>query len=110
VLGTILPVDGTSVPNGLVRPLVRRQLSVRRSVRTVPGRQARDPVLQRAFSWLAPPARRGGATLLAASISDRVAAAALVGAGILTGDDSGDLRLHPDAAASLLVPSGTADV
>ncbi len=38
--------------------------------------------------------------------AEQVAAGALVGAGILTTDDTGDLALHPDAAVSLLVPAG----
>jgi len=52
-----------------------------------------------------PPTGRGGRHMLAGSNAERVAAASLVGADILTTDDVGDLALHPDAAASLLVPS-----
>jgi hypothetical protein len=47
--------------------------------------------------------RRGGRHLLARSNAEKVAAAALVGARILTTDDAGDLALHRDAATSLLV-------
>jgi transcriptional regulator with XRE-family HTH domain len=53
-----------------------------------------------------PPAERAGRHMLARSNADKVAAASLVGARILTTDDVGDLALHPDAAASLLVPIG----
>jgi hypothetical protein len=42
----------------------------------------------------------------ARSAADKGAGAALVGAAVLTTDDVGDLALHPDAAASLLVPAG----
>ncbi|MGY1810644.1 helix-turn-helix domain-containing protein [Blastococcus sp. SYSU D00669] len=52
-----------------------------------------------------PSAGRGGHHMLARSNADKVAAASLVGACILTTDDSGDLALHHDAAASLLVPA-----
>lgn len=51
-----------------------------------------------------PAAGRGGRHMLARSNADKVAAAALVGAGILTTDDNGDLALSGDAAVSLLVP------
>jgi len=56
---------------------------------------------------VAPPSRRGGHHLLARSNADKVAAGALAGAGILTSDDVGDLRLTGDAAVSLLVPAPT---
>ncbi|WP_324273777.1 hypothetical protein [Blastococcus brunescens] len=52
-----------------------------------------------------PASRRGGPHMLAKSNPDKVAAAALIGARILTTDDVGDLALHPDAALSLLVPN-----
>lgn len=55
---------------------------------------------------VAPSAGRGGRHMLARSNAEKVAAGALVGAGILTTDDTGDLALHPDAAVSLLVPAG----
>lgn len=52
---------------------------------------------------VAPSAERGGRHMLARSNAEKVAAGALVGADILTTDDTGDLALHPDAAVSLLV-------
>lgn len=52
---------------------------------------------------VAPPAGRGGRHMLAKSNAEKVAASSLVGAGVLTTDAAGDLSLHPDAAASLLV-------
>lgn len=55
---------------------------------------------------VAPPAGRAGRHMLARSNAERVAAGSLVGARILTTDEVGDLALHPDAAASLLVPTG----
>ena len=51
-------------------------------------------------------AGRAGRHMLARSNAERVAAGSLVGARILTTDEVGDLALHPDAAASLLVPTG----
>lgn len=54
---------------------------------------------------VAPPGGRAGRHMLARSNAERVAAGSLVGARILTTDDVGDLALHPDAVASLLVPA-----
>jgi hypothetical protein len=42
--------------------------------------------------------------MLVRSNAEKVAAGSLAGAGILTDDDVGDLRLTDDAAVSLLVP------
>jgi hypothetical protein len=42
--------------------------------------------------------------MLTKSNADKAAAAVLVGAGILTTDDTGDLALSGDAAVFLLVP------
>ncbi|UOY01642.1 helix-turn-helix domain-containing protein [Blastococcus sp. PRF04-17] len=54
---------------------------------------------------IVPAAGRGGRHMIARSNAEKVAAASLVGAGILTTDGVGDLALHPDAAYSLLVPT-----
>lgn len=54
-----------------------------------------------------PPATRGGRHMLPRSNAEKVAAASLIGAGILSTDDAGDLALHPDAADSLLVGSAS---
>jgi transcriptional regulator with XRE-family HTH domain len=54
---------------------------------------------------IAPPDDRGGHHLLARSNAEKVAAGSLAGAGVLTTDDAGDLRLTGDTAVSLLVPA-----
>lgn len=60
-------------------------------------------VLKALTRAVAPSAERGGRHMLARSNAEKVAAGALVGASILTTDDTGDLALHPDAAVALLV-------
>lgn len=92
--------DDTALPNAGLQSVLRYE-TTRNGLNDAQARL----VVEALERWMGGAPGVGGHHMLIRGNNVRVAAAALVGAGVLTGDENGDVMLTRDAAVSLLAPA-----